>query len=87
MYYVYVLKSLVEPQEIYIGYTKDVFARIKMHNAGKSPHTSKFKPWDLVVYLCFAKQGAALAFERYLKSGTGRALIAKRFLINEIEFY
>lgn len=87
MYYVYVIRSLVVPQELYIGYTKDMHARINMHNSGKSPHTSKFKPWELIVYLCFANQGAALAFEQYLKSGTGRALIAKRFLINKINFY
>jgi len=66
-----------------VGYTKDIQKRLNVHNSGKSPHTSKFKPWQLIVYLCFVNETAAFEFEKYLKSGTGRALIAKRFLINQ----
>jgi predicted GIY-YIG superfamily endonuclease len=37
--YVYVLRSLNEPDHIYIGWTNDLRQRLKEHNWGLSPHT------------------------------------------------
>ena len=79
MYYVYLLKSLAKPDERYIGVTTDLKVRLADHNAGKSPHTSKFAPWSLVTYIAFTDQDRALTFERYLKNGSGHAF-AKRHL-------
>src|ERR1700731_1599343 len=47
------------------------------HNDARSAHTSKFCPWILVAYFAFANRSHAGAFEKYLKSGSGRAF-AKR---------
>ncbi|TET05935.1 GIY-YIG nuclease family protein [Candidatus Dependentiae bacterium] len=80
MYYVYLLISNNYPDQIYIGYTRDVSQRLKTHNNGGSPHTAKYKPWTLVAQFSFAKQSTALNFEKYLKSQSGRAFIKKRFL-------
>ena len=80
MFYVYLLISQLYPEQIYIGYTKDVMQRLKTHNNGGSPHTAKYKPWDLIVFFGFANQSTALNFEKYLKSQSGRAFIKKRFL-------
>jgi predicted GIY-YIG superfamily endonuclease len=52
--------------------------RLAAHNAGQSPHTSKYKPWRLLSSHYFADPRLAAAFERYLKSGSGRAFAAKR---------
>ena len=52
-----------------IGVTSDIKARLNDHNAGKSPYTAKFKPRQLMNYI---------AFERYLKSGSGHAFANKR---------
>ena len=79
MYYVYLIHSERIPSETYIGFTKDLRARIKKHNAGGSPHTSKYRPWQLVTYLAFNHKERAIAFEKYLKSGSGRAF-AQRHL-------
>lgn len=79
-YYVYLIRSSKYPDQIYIGYTKDPKKRLASHNAGSSFHTAKYKPWELVVFLGFSSEANALEFERYLKSGTGRAFVAKRFL-------
>jgi len=62
----------------YIGVTSDLKARIADHNAGKSPHTSKFMPWRLVSYLAFSSRRQAEDFEVYLKSGSGHAFANKR---------
>ncbi|HTO84103.1 MAG TPA: GIY-YIG nuclease family protein [Methylomirabilota bacterium] len=79
MHYVYLLRSISFPDESYIGMTRDLRARLQAHNAGESVHTSKYKPWNLVVYIAFGDKQHALDFERYLKSGSGRAFASKHF--------
>ena len=76
--FVYILQSINHPDQFYTGLCSDVDARLAAHNAGQSPHTSKFKPWRLVSYHWFENEQAAIAFERYLKSGSGRAFAGKR---------
>lgn len=78
MYYVYLLESVSAQGERYLGMTTDLKERVRDHNAGKSSHTSKFKPWKLITYIAFADRAKAEAFERYLKSGSGHAFARKR---------
>ena len=80
MYYVYLITSIKHPNQFYIGYTNDVQKRLITHNHGGSPHTAKYKPWKLAVYLYFASKERAVKFEKYLKSQSGRAFLNKRFL-------
>lgn len=79
MFYVYILNSLSNPDRMYVGYTQDIKHRLQEHNSGECIHTAKYKPWKLMTYLCFDDQDKALAFEIYLKSGSGRSF-AKRHL-------
>jgi predicted GIY-YIG superfamily endonuclease len=76
--YVYPIESLSEAGQRYVGLTTDLKHRIQEHNAGKSLHTSKFRPWKLVTYLAFTDRIKAESFERYLKSESGHAFAAKR---------
>lgn len=78
MYYVYLLESLSEQRQRYVGVTSDLKQRLQEHNAGQSMHTSKFKPWRLETYIAFTNRNKAEAFERYLKSGSGHAFANKR---------
>jgi predicted GIY-YIG superfamily endonuclease len=78
MHCVYLLRSESAPTQRYIGITSDLKARLSDHNAGKSPHTSKFTPWRVVSYTAFADRRKAEAFELYLKSGSGHAFANKR---------
>ena len=73
MKYVYLIRSVSHPDQRYVGLTSDLQERLKAHNEGRSPHTSKYRPWELVAYVAFAEETKALEFERYLKSGSGRA--------------
>ncbi len=84
MFYVYLLQSKNNPDERYTGYTTNLKNRLKKHNEGGVPHTAQHKPWNLVTYLGFESSKQALAFERYLKSGSGRAF-ANRHLWPEIQ--
>jgi putative endonuclease len=79
MFYVYLLRSIEFPDQTYIGYSTDLKTRMADHNAGRSPHTSKFKPWALISYHAFADGMTARSFERYLKTGSGHAFAKKRF--------
>jgi len=78
MNYVYILQSISFPEQFYTGLCKNVDLRLKAHNAGKSPHTSRFKPWRLLSAHYFDDAQTAAAFERYLKSGSGRAFAVTR---------
>lgn len=78
MHYVYLIESVGAPGRRYIGLTNDLKARLAAHNAGRSPHTSKYRPWRLVTCIVFEDRAKAAAFERYLKSGSGHAFAARR---------
>ena len=77
---VYVLRSVPRPERYYIGLTSDVDRRLAVHNSGGSQHTMMDRPWTLVVLLQFADEVSAVRFEKYLKTGSGRAF-AKRHLV------
>ena len=78
MTYVYILRSLEHVERYYVGITADLRARLKKHNAEEVPHTSKYAPWALKTYVDFDDEELAHAFEKYLKSASGRAFAKKR---------
>jgi predicted GIY-YIG superfamily endonuclease len=59
--------------------TDDLRQRLAAHNCGSSPHTSKYRPWRVVVAVRFEDGQRAAAFEQYLKSGSGRAFAERHF--------
>jgi len=72
MYFVYLIQSLTDPEQIYTGYTEDLKKRLSEHNAGITFHTSKYIPWKLVTNVAFSNKSKAIEFEKFLKSGSGR---------------
>jgi putative endonuclease len=78
MRYVYLLESINQPEQTYIGSTDDLRSRLRAHNSGQSKHTAKFKPWRVVTFLAFSDETKAVAFEQYLKTASGRAFANKR---------
>jgi predicted GIY-YIG superfamily endonuclease len=77
--FVYVLKNTEKLPRYYTGITSDVARRISEHNSGSCIHTAKYGPWTIDVLIEFSDEGRAVAFERYLKSGSGVAF-AQRHL-------
>ena len=73
MYTVYLLRSISHTDQRYIGITEDLDSRFTAHNNGQSPHTAKFRPWKIVVAVSLSDEARAREFEKYLKSGSGRA--------------
>ena len=80
MHYVYILRSLSSPEQIYVGCTEDIAKRLSNHNSGTTPHTEKYRPWKVVTLIGFEDKARAIDFEEYLKSGSGRAFRDKRLI-------
>jgi putative endonuclease len=78
MYYIYLLESVASRRVRYVGHSDDLKQRLRDHNAGKNVSTALNRPWRLKTYLAFSAKPQALAFERYLKSGSGHAFANKR---------
>lgn len=78
MYYVYLIRSLSQPNQTYVGHTVNLKQRLETHNSGGSIHTKLNRPWELVMFLGFKDRLKAAAFEKYLKSGSEGAFAKKR---------
>jgi putative endonuclease len=70
---VYILKNLQRPPRYYTGVTGNLRQRLDDHNQGRSPHTVLHRPWVVDVAIKFADERRAIAFEKYLKTGSGFA--------------
>jgi putative endonuclease len=68
MTYVYLIESVHYRKQHYVGLTHDLKQRLSDHNAGRSIHTRKYKPWNLVAYLGFADAQTA-----HISSTTSKA--------------
>ena len=77
-YYVYILTSEQDQSRNYTGLTQNLDKRLKAHNNGQVPYTSKYRPWYIETAIAFRSHEKALDFEKYLKSHSGRAFAKKR---------
>ncbi|WP_406626673.1 GIY-YIG nuclease family protein [Portibacter marinus] len=76
-WYVYILKC--SDNKPYTGYTQDLNDRLGRHERGSVPATKDRRPIVLENFFGFSDKYQALEFEKYLKSGSGRALMNRRF--------
>ena len=82
--FVYILRSESAPEHHYVGRTTDVNNRLEWHNAGPCGYTLQHRPWRVVVSMQFPSEQEAARFERYLKSGSGRAFAKRHFAALEM---
>lgn len=78
MYYVYLLSC--RDEKTYVGCTDDLKSRIDRHSKGYVPATRGRLPIVLTGYVAFRDKYKAFGFEKYLKSGSGRAFLKKRLI-------
>ena len=78
MWYVYLLKC--SDGTIYTGCTSNIEERLKRHRSKQVSYTKTRLPVELVTYIAFSDKYKAYNFEKYLKSGSGKAFSNKRFL-------
>jgi predicted GIY-YIG superfamily endonuclease len=77
-FYVYILQSESDDGRFYVALTDDLRTRLKKHNKGDVPHTSKFCPWKIKTAIAFTDRERASQFENCLKTASGRAFTKKR---------
>jgi len=77
-YYVYMLQSR-KNQDLYVGYTTDLKARLERHNKGFNVSTKPYRPWQLIHYEAYRNEDDAKRREKYLKTSQGSRLL-KRML-------
>ena len=83
--FVYILRSEGDPNRHYVGVTSDVDERLGWHNSGPTGQTLHHRPWRVIVSVEFPDEQAAVRFERYLKSGSGRAFAKRHFAATSAE--
>ena len=83
MWYIYFLESRINNNWIYVGSTNDLKRRLAEHISGKSKTTRKFLPVTLVAYIAVKTGRQARNLEKYLKVGSGKAILKKRILSDE----
>jgi len=77
MYYIYVIKSLKD-KKLYVGHTNDLKRRFNEHNNGQVKSTASRRPLKLLYYEACNLLADALAREKALKTGFGRAYLKRR---------
>ena len=75
MWSVYILKCC--DSTFYTGCTGNLDERMKDHNNGKVNYTSTRLPFELKTHIVFSDKYKAFNFEKYLKSGSGKAFAFK----------
>lgn len=78
MWFVYLLKC--SDNKTYTGCTSDIEKRLERHHKGYANYTKSRLPVQLITYVAFTDKYKAYDFERYLKSGSGKAFAKKRFI-------
>jgi putative endonuclease len=77
MIYVYVLRSISDGQ-FYTGCTRDLRARLDLHNSGQVPSTTTRRPLELIYYEACLNEKDAFRREKYLKTTYGKRYIKTR---------
>jgi putative endonuclease len=67
------------PIRRYTGITSNVDLSLQAHNAGQNVDTAPDRPWILFASFHFRHERTARCFEKYLKSGSGRAFAKRHF--------
>ncbi len=77
-HYVYILKCA--DATYYVGCTNNLKRRLEEHSKQQVGYTSTRLPFELVVYTVFPDKYKAYHYEKYLKSGSGRAFAKRHYL-------
>ena len=78
MHYVYILKCA--DNSFYVGCTNNLEDRLDRHNKRQVLATKDRLPVKLIVDIGFQNRYTAYNFEKYLKTGSGRAFLKRHLL-------
>ena len=78
MWFVYLLRCA--NGDIYKGCTENLEERLERHHKGYVDATKNNLPVQIITYIAFDNKYKAFEFEKYLKSGSGRAFTSKHLI-------
>ena len=79
-YWAYMLKSIEKKSVTYVGHTKDLKNRLKLHNTGKGAKFTRGRKWTLIYKEKFKSKKMAISREHYIKSNRKlRNLIKEKY--------
>ena len=61
------LKSLEKKSVTYVGYTKDIKNRIRLHNSGKGAKFTRGRKWKVIYKEKLTSKNKAISREYYIK--------------------
>ena len=86
-FYVYVLINLdKKPYYTYIGYTKDLTNRLKLHNNSKGAKFTRGKIWTLIYKKKYNNKSCAIKNEYKLKNNKKKRLEIKNNYLKKINY-
>ena len=66
-YYVYMLKSIGKKSVTYVGHTKNLENRIRLHNSGKGAKFTRGRKWRVIYKENLDSKNKAISREYYIK--------------------
>jgi len=67
-FYVYLITSKIKKKTIsYVGYTKNIYERLRLHNSNRGAKYTKGKKWKLIYYEKYNSKIEAMKYEYSLK--------------------
>lgn len=78
MYYVYIFTN--DHSRKYVGFSEDLKTRLHAHRSKSVKTTKSADGMRLTFYAAFKNKAKALAFEKYLKQGSGFAFANKHLV-------
>ena len=67
-YWVYMLKSIEKKSVTYVGHTKDLKNRLRLHNAGKGAKFTRGRKWTLIYEEKLKSKKMAISREYFIKN-------------------
>tara|TARA_B100000575_G_C22730591_1_gene438103 strand:- start:65 stop:295 length:231 start_codon:yes stop_codon:yes gene_type:complete len=75
------LRSINKNNVTYVGYTKNLQNRIKLHNAGKGAKFTRGRKWKLIYKEKYKTKSKAISREYYIKNNRIiRNMIKKKYV-------
>ena len=67
-YFVYIIKSVSHKKnKTYVGYTNNIYKRLKKHNAGKGAKSTRGYKWIVIYKKKFINKSKAMSYEYLIK--------------------
>ena len=86
-YYVYILININgKNNPTYVGYTKNIHNRLKLHNSSKGAKFTRGRLWKIIYKKKYKTKSEAMKNEYKLKKNYKKRLLIKKRYLKQIKF-